>query len=525
MSYKMSKLNPIGQSLLAGLSEVAKYEDAQAKSLAKAEKVNVVGVGEIFTAAYEQLRNAAENAEEHLLLQNAIRRFYRRLFITQDQELIDSSGGELAIELTYAGYIPNNSLTKKHLSRISKLASRHFVAYEKILSHSEIDPKQAMDWALDTLASSVAEEISPQRKDAVLASIAYQHFSNITYKPIASTLSSPNDFGAVLFIAICRSLLKSNQATIRTALLERFGVDATDYQAYITYNQQIDSLLDSPDTDKLYHIVDKHGAPFRILKRMIADQPDIINKLPQKNSFLSSFERQISTEYASIMTKVNRAIVRSVIFLIVTKVIVGLAIEIPYDLWLHGAIIWLPLAINLFFPPVYMVALRLTLRTPGRANTQALVKHIDSILYGKDSLISKSQLLPKVYNPAFSAFYGLSGLAVFSGVVWLLLSLGFDIVHILIFFLFISTASFLGFRLSRLIREIEVIRSTSNGLTFVRDLVYLPFVVVGRWMSEKYAKINVVALVLDVLIELPLKTILRLIRQWGAFIDDRKDSI
>ena len=91
--------------------------------------------------------------------------------------------------------------------------------------------------------------------------------------------------------------------------------------------------------------------------------------------------------------------------------------------------------------------------------------------------------------------------------------------------MFISAASFLGFRLSRLIRELEIVRGASNGLTFVRDFVYLPFVVVGRWMSDKYAQVNIVTLILDMLIELPLKTVLRLIRQWGAFIDDRKDNI
>lgn len=91
--------------------------------------------------------------------------------------------------------------------------------------------------------------------------------------------------------------------------------------------------------------------------------------------------------------------------------------------------------------------------------------------------------------------------------------------------MFISAASFLGFRLSRLIRELEVVRGASNGFTVLRDFIYLPFVVVGRWMSDKYAQVNIVSLVLDMLIELPLKTVLRLIRQWSAFIDDRKDNI
>ncbi len=109
--------------------------------------------------------------------------------------------------------------------------------------------------------------------------------------------------------------------------------------------------------------------------------------------------------------------------------------------------------------------------------------------------------------------------------MWVLLLLGFSLVHIAIFLVFISAASFLGFRLSRLIRELEVVRSSSNGMTFVRDLIYLPFVVVGRWMSDKYSKLNIVTIILDMLIELPLKTVLRLVRQWGAFIDDRKDRI
>jgi hypothetical protein len=119
----------------------------------------------------------------------------------------------------------------------------------------------------------------------------------------------------------------------------------------------------------------------------------------------------------------------------------------------------------------------------------------------------------------------LFGVAIFGFVMWGLLMLNFSLVHIAIFFIFISAASFLGFRLSRLIRELEIVRSSSNGLTFLRDVIYLPFVVVGQWMSEKYSQINIVATVLDMLIELPLKTILRLVRQWGAFIDDRKDRI
>ena len=95
----------------------------------------------------------------------------------------------------------------------------------------------------------------------------------------------------------------------------------------------------------------------------------------------------------------------------------------------------------------------------------------------------------------------------------------------MIFFVFLSGASFLGFRLSRLIREVESIDSDQSSTSMVRDFLYMPFVVVGQKISETYAQMNIVAMVLDMAIELPLKTVLRLVRQWASFISSKKDQL
>ena len=161
----------------------------------------------------------------------------------------------------------------------------------------------------------------------------------------------------------------------------------------------------------------------------------------------------------------------------------------------------------------------------ARSRDQALVDRIDTMLYGEGTFLVKRRASEGRYNSVFSGLYIFFSLIVFGAMMWALLMLGFSLVHMAIFFVFISAASFLGFRLSRLVRELEIVRSSSNGLTMLRDFIYLPFVVVGRWMSDKYSRINIVTLILDMLIELPLKTILRLVRQWGVFIDDRKDRL
>lgn len=519
----MPSLNTVGQQLLAGLVH-AKYIDDQAhRQVAHAEKVNVVGAGGALTAAYEQLRNAAENTEEHLLLQNAIRRFYKQPFITRDEQLVRTSGNELAVELTLAGYVPNDSLAKDMLADVSQLAVDHYVMYELLLKRRDISADTSSKWVLDTLSVMVARRINAHSIDSAFVDFAYLYLEQVSVRSGKGKTS--DTYSAALFAAVHKALLKSDTATIRSDLLTRYGVGVNDSEQYIAYNQLIDKMLDSDEADALYHLANRQGAPLRIIRRMIETRLDIADLLPRREVFLEAFEQQVTKEYSHIMQRVNRAIVRSVIFLVITKFLVGIAIEVPYDFWAHGAIVWQPLLINLFFPPLYMVLLRLTLNLPGYANTTALVDRIDSILYGSNEVLYKKQSTQRRFGPVFSLMYIVFSLIVFGGVMWLLLMLGFSLVHIGIFFMFISAASFLGFRLSRLIRELEIVRGASNGLTFVRDFVYLPFVVVGRWMSDKYAQVNIVTLILDMLIELPLKTVLRLIRQWGAFIDDRKDNI
>ncbi len=522
----MAALNAIGQRLVANLAGATHADDKLRRELSHAEKINVVGAGGSLTAAYEQLRNAAENTEEHLLLQNAIRRFYKQLFITRDEALVQTSGNELAVELTFAGYVANDSLAKFQIESISKLATSHYKLYEKLLKKRSISSDTSNNWVLDTLSVEVEGVINQHFHDKAFTNFSYEYLQTLVpAEVVVAKGDTVDEYGAALLIAVHKALLKSNTAVIRTALLQRYQVPLDNVDAYMTFNKRVDFLIGSSMADKLYRMVDRQGAPLRIMRRMMEDHEEFASWLPRREVFLEKFEQQVNKEYTQIGRRINRAIVRSVIFLIITKFIIGIAVEVPYDFWAHGEIIWLPLIVNLIFPPLYMVALRLTHTLPGFANTASLVDRVDSMLYGEKTTLVKKQLSARRYGSIFSALYVLFSLAVFGGVLWLLLMLGFSLVHIAIFFIFISAASFLGFRLSRLIRELEIVRSSSNGLTFLRDVVYLPFVVVGQWMNEKYSQINIVATILDMLIELPLKTVLRLVRQWGAFIDDRKDRI
>jgi len=508
-------LNSIGQKFADSLAAAAAQADALAASRSAAQKVHVTGAGRTLTFAYEQLRNAAEYTEEHLLLQRAIRRFYRRLFLSRDSARIAKSGEELVIELTLAGYLKNDTVTVPIIETMNTLATEYFAAYAKYSKDA---------WTLDILAVEIERILNDDLKRSVFAQFAYDHFlqtidqTKLFGQPI-------QEFEIILFAAVHRALLKSDPATIRAALLRRYQ-QKPNTGAYTQTNQVIDRILGSgANTDKVFRVVDRMGAPLRVLWRFIDEHENTSHLLASREQFLSAYETQITNEYRRINGRINKGIVKSVAFLIITKVLIGVAIEVPYDYWIHGMILWLPLAINLLFPPVYMVLLRVTLSLPGAANTRALTETIDDLFYRTDHALVLSQRSSKGFGTAFNLVYSFFFIAVFGSVIWGLTNLGFSPVHTLIFFIFLSTASFLGFRLSRQIRELEVVQGQQDGVTLVRDFLYIPFVVVGRWMSEKYSRINIVAMILDMVIELPLKTVLYLIRQWGAFITSKKDEL
>ena len=76
-----------------------------------------------------------------------------------------------------------------------------------------------------------------------------------------------------------------------------------------------------------------------------------------------------------------------------------------------------------------------------------------------------------------------------------------------------------------MIQELEIITTKQGVVAVLRDFFYTPFILVGSWLSDKYARMNFATLILDMAIELPLKTFLRLSRQWTRFLSEKRDQI
>lgn len=517
----MNTLNSRAKKFVTALSQAQHYRDHTTATESSAEMYHVVGAGRTISMLYEQVRNAAEYSEDHLLLQRAIRRFYTRLFITGDIKQLEESGEELVTELTLSGYIANDSVPRGKVTLLTEIAAEYYEAYGAM----KRSPRTIQAWVVDVLAIEVHSHLTDYLVRESFEQFVFEHFKDSIDVASLYGKNVPKDYELLLFVAVHRAILKSDDATIRWALLRRFGSAPKKRAEYERRNGAIDDLLTSKNNKYLGRMVNREGAVFRILWQTIERNDDIITTLEKPGSFLQLFEDTVNMTYEDIEHRMNRGVVRSIIFLIITKAIIGVAIEVPYDMWMHGEIAWLPLAVNLALPPLYMLLLRLTLIMPGPVNTRALVSQADTLLYGKKQPRYEAPKTSSQYGVIFNVVYALLIIGIFGLASWLLIQIGFTIVHLVIFFVFFCTASFLGFRLSRNIREVETVESGINGVAMVRDFIYLPFAVVGQKLSQGYAKFNIIAIILDMVIELPLKAVLSLIRRWGSFISSKKDEL
>jgi hypothetical protein len=488
--------------------------------------IQVPGTGKTISTAYEQLRNAAEYTEDHLLLQRAIRRFYHRniSFLTLHNGHVGNIGEELIVELTLAGYISNGGFSVETATRIRTLAEEYVQAY-RLLRDSHVSRDDAIDWSLSILAVETENLLNPHSYFSAIAYSSYYHFLQFFPKDLlAKTEEEKQQYEICLYIAVYQTLLNADISVVRDALMHMYGQSPDDITAFIQFNRNVDALYISKFTNRLKRAVNKHGAPMRIIKSLTDERQDLPELLTNRENFLAVYSDQVHSEYKRIHKRLNKGIIKSVIFILITKALIGIGIEVPYDLVVAGTIDWFPLTVNFLIPPVYMASLKIGLRVPTSANARALREYIDKALYTEETpplpTFKDSEDVSTLSKWLFSASFFIP----FGITIYILHLLRFNPVQGIVFFIFLSTASFFGYRLSSMVRGLELVTHQAGFLSSLRDSFYWPFIVVGRWLSSKYAKLNIVAYFLDIAIELPLKTVLRLIRQWTRFLNEKHDE-
>ncbi len=514
---------PLLSPLMQGLVRLLR---AQQPPVWKGARVHVPEITAGAYFLYEQIRNAVEYREQHLFLRGAIERYLLRELKPGGTEDI---GFELVSELTKTRYLQNDTTREDEIEYIDYIVRRYGSLQQVALSRSSDNHDEIAGNIIALLSVELERALQPNPTEAAIVEFTYAAF--IDHADVA------REDQMALYAAVHKALLKSDLATIRYGVFSRAfprwledNVQLeTAGKRFAEINAQLDEQTQGATPHRMFRLVRRHIAPYLILREIIKTSHEGLEQLAATPSVLIEKARSVAEmQYQVVSGRLKRSVVQAVIFLFITKMVLGAIIEIPYEMFAYGTIGYVPLAINLLFPPLYMAMVGLTIKIPGRRNTTKILSDLKQIVYVSEqpmhySLTSRGRA--SKMRSTFSLFYGFSSLVSLVAISWGLHAIGFNIVSGIIFFVFLSTVSFFAYRIAYSVREYAVIEEDPGLIANFSDFLLTPFIRAGQWLAERYSRINIFTAILDIIIETPFKTLLRIIEQWNAFLRDKRDDV
>lgn len=485
---------------------------------------------------YEKARNAVEFRAEHLVRQAAIERILkRRLLLNGGTPTIAES---LIVELLWARYIDSSLISDQKIAAIQTIIARYLTLKHTLFTSKNTYQSVSWDMVLGIASSEIEETIvSPRLRDALI-----NFFYQALRPRIAVANKQPEYVNMLSYVAAERSYAQSDDSLTAFHLLKIImptwiqTTDEKDSQdkanQFISTLSHIQSALGDPLGESLTRYARRFCPPFLIIRDFFMQSATSCRETVEKpDEFEQKLAEIANVRYQEIGAKVRRAVVRSIIYIFLTKMIFALALEAPFDLFISKRIDYIPLAINTLFPPLLLFLVAGLFHVPGPENTKKLVDTVKKIVYHfdeytkeTDMYIPKARVRRPVLTAIFSLFYIATFLLSFGVIALILTRLHFSIASKVIFVFFITLVSFFAYRIRQSAKEYEM-EDRQGILEPLIDFFFLPILRAGHVLSREIAKINIFIFLFDFILEAPLKVIFEVVEEWIRFIRIKKEEI
>ncbi len=502
-------------------------------------KITVSRAVSFFAFVYEKVRNVIEYRDDHLVRRAAIERIIRRRISLNPSG--EGEGENLVRELLWARYFPTDSLSETDIVGVQRILDIYLsIRKDLITGRTGDQSKYLNDFLIDLLTSEIEEFLTPDvsQRENIFTYFLFQSLKN----KVKIEGISPDLQNAYLIASIEKTYRKSDTP------YERYHMFNVFYQPMASYTideltdivpkipqifQKIDDTLGNPTLEKLNKFVKKQLPPFLIFFDMIkAKKPDDLQGLiALKEKLWPEVELLCRQKYTQSRGRLQTLGIRSIIYIIITKMLLAVALEGPLSQYFYGYIHWESIIINAVFPVVMMAVIIFLTRLPGEDNTKRIFQRIMEFIDADPEYENRVVLIAKqarIRKPAlqigFSLFYLLT-FAVTLYLMWIGLSaLNFNLISKTIFVFFVSTIAFFAQRVKQVASEYKLIDKDTILTPFV-DFFFMPILTMGKFFSSGMAKLNFFTFIFDVLIEAPYKLIIEVIEEWIRFTRSKKEEI
>jgi hypothetical protein len=243
----------------------------------------------------------------------------------------------------------------------------------------------------------------------------------------------------------------------------------------------------------------------------------------------TAITKAANARYGDFRSKLMRTVVRAAFFLLLTKSILAVLVELPYEYFVLHSTDYVPLMVNILFPPVLLACIGVTVRIAKKENTAKILDEIHGILgVGDDFSLVFKRRRPWERGALYWIFNGLYVLVLLvtlSFIIATLHSFQFNALSIAFFLFFLSLVAYFGLRIRNTQRELVVLESTRGFFGTIVDILTLPIVRAGRWVALRAPRINIFLFFFDFIIEAPFKAAIGIVESWLGFLREKRDEI
>ncbi len=536
---------------------IGKYRQSEKTSdlLQDEATIHVDEVASRVASFYERIRGIIDWKEEHLLKRSAIERHLKRRILSKINISNGSSIEEkisaepLVLELIRSGHFPNDEIRENKVITIQKIIDKYVYIINKAPLVKNESKIQLYQWLLSIAACEIEEELTPSLRQRALMSYMRQ---SLNEKVKISEGITEQEKNIQIYINVQKALFDLDSSVISYHLLkykkpewpdiksDKLEVEAKNIHQI---KKEIEESLSHPLGSKIYQICQKYNTPYLIIGSIIEEDPE---NASQKISEPEKLEILIRENYnqrlKTLKSRLSRAAFYSTISIFITNVLALLLLEIPLSryLWQYSGVkyeieifnIALPmtfLVVTIFVPTLLMAFLVVTIKPPEKGNLEKVVMETIKTVYAsekKDSYeIKKLRKRGSLFSVSLFLIYIISFFLSLGIIIWALSKLNFPPFSYLIFIIFLSLIAFAGVKIREKAKELQMVDEKEGFSVLVVDFFALPILYLGKWLSLRWKKYNIVSVFFNALIDMPFSIFVEFLEQWRFFLKEKKEKL
>jgi hypothetical protein len=528
---------------------IARYE-AWSRSLKPAKEANTIHVDEVASkvaAFYEKLRGIIDWKEEHLLKRGAIERILKRRVYSKADLLsgsfeVENLAEPMVLDLIRSGHFPNDKIEEEKIAEVQRTIEK----YTHIINNSPAQKKKSKirlyNWLFSIAACEIEEILTSASKERALIDYMFSQMKDkirINEGLIVKNGIPEEEKNIQTYIAVQRALFNLDSPVISYHLLKYYYPtwknQSPKETEEITKNiysvwDRLEKDLAHPLGDKFYQICEKYDTPYLILGDVIEEFPlDAEEKINDPEILEEKATEKYKNRLKTLKSRLGRAAFYSTLSIFLTNIVSLLAIEIPFSKYVMGNFSLFAIGVDIFVPTLLMALLVVSIKPPKRKNLQQVIVEIMKIAYKTEiEDIYEVKAYRKggtVIRSIINFIYLLSSAAFLTLIIWGLYQVNFPPLSHVIFIIFLSLIAFAGAKIRQRSKELQIIEEKETFFHFIFDPFAVPVVQLGKWLTVRWKKYNVISAFFNALIDMPFMVFVEFIEQWRYFLKEKKEEI